>query len=311
MESLNVLITAASRRVPLVRAFQARAASTSAVRGRVIVTDVNPLSPAVHVADRWYHVPLATAPGLHRRDRRDLRRRGHRPDRADHRRRAGGVRRRRPAGSGRAGIPVAVSPEATSRDLQRQARRPAATCARTASARRDVLPGGRRPAAPRFPLFIKPRFGRGGVGAFPICDRKDLAFFTEYVDDPGRPGIPRRSGVHDRSAVRLRAPAALHRAARARRRPCRRHRSRPHRARPSADRAGRRRRERAAVLRRRQHPVPRRRRAADGVRDQPALLGRHSADDRRRRRFSRGSRRPRARPAGAGRASAGSATTCG
>ena len=60
MASLNVLITAASRRVPLVRAFQD--ALSSAIRGRVIVTDVNPLSPAVHAADRWYHVPLATAP---------------------------------------------------------------------------------------------------------------------------------------------------------------------------------------------------------------------------------------------------------
>ena len=61
MESLNVLVTAASRRVPLVQAFQ-DALKSSAIRGRVIVTDVNPLSPAVHAADRWYHVPLATAP---------------------------------------------------------------------------------------------------------------------------------------------------------------------------------------------------------------------------------------------------------
>src|SRR5215467_3068501 len=61
VESLNVLVTAASRRVPLVRAFQSTLQSFGR-RGRVIVTDVNPLSPAVHIADRWYHVPLATAP---------------------------------------------------------------------------------------------------------------------------------------------------------------------------------------------------------------------------------------------------------
>src|SRR5580765_2183674 len=59
--SLNVLVTAASRRVPLIRAFQ-DALKSSAIRGRVIVTDVNPLSPAVRAAERWYHVPLATAP---------------------------------------------------------------------------------------------------------------------------------------------------------------------------------------------------------------------------------------------------------
>ena len=60
--SLNVLVTAASRRVPLVRAFS-RALATLGVRGRVVVTDVNPLSPAVHVADAAYEVPLSTAPG--------------------------------------------------------------------------------------------------------------------------------------------------------------------------------------------------------------------------------------------------------
>ena len=42
MASLNVLVTAASRRVPLIRAFQ-DALKSSAVPGRVIVTDVNPL----------------------------------------------------------------------------------------------------------------------------------------------------------------------------------------------------------------------------------------------------------------------------
>src|SRR5687768_8169066 len=58
---MNVLITAASRRVPLVQAFRNALASLG-VRGRVVVTDVNPLSPAVHVADRAYRVPLAHDP---------------------------------------------------------------------------------------------------------------------------------------------------------------------------------------------------------------------------------------------------------
>ena len=60
--SRNVLITAASRRVPLVQAFQ-RALTQSGEGGTVIVTDVNPLSPAVYVADRAFRVPLATEPG--------------------------------------------------------------------------------------------------------------------------------------------------------------------------------------------------------------------------------------------------------
>src|ERR1051325_3775330 len=54
-------MTAASRRVPLVHAFR-NALRSMGNLGRVIVTDVNPLSPAVHVADRAYRVPLATDP---------------------------------------------------------------------------------------------------------------------------------------------------------------------------------------------------------------------------------------------------------
>ena len=56
----NVLITAGSRRVPLVQAFQR--ALRAAGGGRVIVSDVNPLSPTVYVADRSYGVPLSTDP---------------------------------------------------------------------------------------------------------------------------------------------------------------------------------------------------------------------------------------------------------
>jgi carbamoyl-phosphate synthase large subunit len=40
------------------------------------------------------------------------------------------------------------------------------------------------PALPRFPLFIKPRFGRGGVGAFPVQNERELEFFLGYVADP-------------------------------------------------------------------------------------------------------------------------------
>jgi PylC-like, N-terminal domain/ATP-grasp in the biosynthetic pathway with Ter operon len=57
----NVLITAASRRVPLVQAFRKALADTGG--GRILDTDVNAMSPAVHVADTAFQVPLATDPG--------------------------------------------------------------------------------------------------------------------------------------------------------------------------------------------------------------------------------------------------------
>jgi carbamoyl-phosphate synthase large subunit len=174
VESLNVLVTAASRRVPLVRSFGRR--------GRVIVTDVNPMSPAVHVADRWYHVPMATS-----------------PDYLDAIARicdAEGIGLLVPTIDdelelfGKAaewlesrGVRVAVSPEPTSRICNDK-------LATSDHLRSLGIPAARTwapadvPASPSFPLFIKPRFGRGGVSAFAVHTPKDLAFFTEYVADP-------------------------------------------------------------------------------------------------------------------------------
>ena len=56
---MNVLMTAASRRVALAQAFQA---ALRPFGGRLVVTDVDPSSPAVHVADRAYRVPCSADP---------------------------------------------------------------------------------------------------------------------------------------------------------------------------------------------------------------------------------------------------------
>ena len=50
MKLLNVLLTAASRRVPLVRAFQA-SPGTLGLTGRVVVADLNPRPAAVAVGE--------------------------------------------------------------------------------------------------------------------------------------------------------------------------------------------------------------------------------------------------------------------
>ena len=177
--SLNVLITAGSRRVPLVRAFQRAVAQHRG--GNVIVTDVNPLSPAVHAANRAFRVPLATAPEyidavldicLGERVRLVV------PTiddelvlfgRAIARFRAHGIR-------------VAVSPAQTSELCDDKF----AACAylrdRGIPAAASWLPS-QLPADPRFPLFIKPRRGRGSVGAFAVRNPRELAFFAGYVPD--------------------------------------------------------------------------------------------------------------------------------
>jgi carbamoyl-phosphate synthase large subunit len=177
--SLNVLITAGSRRVPLVRAFQ-RAVATHR-GGNVIVTDVNPLSPSVHAANRAYRVPLSTAPDyldaileicLGERVRLVV------PTIDDELVLFG----RALARFREHGIRVAVSPAQTSELCEDKY----ATCRylrdRGIGAAESWLPG-EVPAGVTYPLFIKPRRGRGSVGAFAVRSARDLAFFSEYVPD--------------------------------------------------------------------------------------------------------------------------------
>lgn len=181
MTSLNVLITAASRRVPLVKAFEDALAGPGR-RGRVVVTDVNPLSPAVHAASRWYQVPMATAP-----DYLDaivaiceVERIGLIVPTIDDELEIFGAAA---AWFLARGIRVAVSPEWTSRTCNDKL----AACRHLREhgigAAETWLPAD-VPAGRSFPLFIKPRFGRGGVGAYQVHSAKELAFFSGYVRTP-------------------------------------------------------------------------------------------------------------------------------
>jgi carbamoyl-phosphate synthase large subunit len=176
----NVLITAASRRVALVQAFQAALRANGG--GRVIVCDINPLSPAVHVADRAYLVPLSSA-----------------PDYLDEIRTICELEaislvvptiddelqlfaRARESFAVR-GIGVAVSsPETTALCNDKLA-----TCAHLrahgVAAAATYVPGT-LPERISLPLFVKPRVGRGGIGAYRAQSARDLAFFVDYVDDP-------------------------------------------------------------------------------------------------------------------------------
>lgn len=180
MKPLNVLITAASRRVPLVRAFQSALAAERA-RGRVVVTDVNPMSPAVHVADRWVQVPLSSDPAyvdtllaICRTERIGL----VVPTIDDELQLFGETRGRFEA----QGIRVAVSPPDTARicndklETSRVLRRAGVDAAATYPV--DALPEGLP-----LPLFIKPRVGRGAVDAHALRTSRDLEYFREVVPD--------------------------------------------------------------------------------------------------------------------------------
>jgi carbamoyl-phosphate synthase large subunit len=178
---MNVLITAASRRVPLVLAFR-NALGSLGISGRVVVTDVNPLSPAVHVADKAYRVPLAHDPeylpellkicqseqirlaiptiddelelfGRSRQTFADL------------------------------GVLAACSSQESAALCNDKYATWKCLAAAGVPAARTYLPK-ELPPQPQFPLFIKPRVGRGAVGAHKIRNKRDLDFFVRYVDKP-------------------------------------------------------------------------------------------------------------------------------
>lgn len=181
MRRLNVLVTAASRRVALVRAFK-RALSRLGVQGEVLVTDVNPLSPAVHVADRAIRVPLATDPDYIGCLRAICRREsvGLLIPTIDDELVAFGSALEAFASDG---VAVSASPFLTAEICNDKLR----TCrhlrehgvAAAESCSPDDLP-----ADPQFPLFVKPRGGRGGIGAYVVRNARELDFFTGYVANP-------------------------------------------------------------------------------------------------------------------------------
>jgi carbamoyl-phosphate synthase large subunit len=176
----NILVTAGSRRVPLVRAFQRAVAAAGG--GRVVVADVNALSPTVYLADASYPVPLSTDPdyldaieAICRLERIDL----VVPTIDDELTVFAEAVDRFAA----AGVRVAVSPPETTRICNDKL----ATCRVLSKhgieAASTYLPSD-LPAALSFPLFIKPRVGRGGVSAYPVRNARELAFFLGYVPDP-------------------------------------------------------------------------------------------------------------------------------
>jgi carbamoyl-phosphate synthase large subunit len=80
-------------------------------------------------------------------------------------------------------VTVACSPEATSTLCNDKY----ATCTKLiekgVSAARSYLPAQLTDNMP-LPLFIKPRVGRGAVGAFPVRTADQLDFFLHYVESP-------------------------------------------------------------------------------------------------------------------------------
>jgi carbamoyl-phosphate synthase large subunit len=182
MHEINILVTAASRRVPLILAFD-RALKRLSLKGNIITTDMNNLSPALYFGSRHYIVPLTTDPqyisiikSICFRERIQL----VIPTIDDELPLFG----RHSDDFGARGIRVAVSSERTSMICNDKyaTGRFLAECG--ISFARTWLPAELSYSDLRYPMFLKPRSGRGSVGAFMIRNERELRFFLGYVTDP-------------------------------------------------------------------------------------------------------------------------------
>jgi len=179
--AMSVLVTAASRRVPLVKAFRA-ALDRLGLAGSVIATDVNAYSPAVHVADRAYRVPMATEPGYIDALLAICEAEGVRlvvPTIDDELPVFGAARDR----FRRADVFAACSPNATAVACNDKYETCLRLAARGIPAAQTYLPH-ELPAPLAFPLFIKPRVGRGAVGAHVLHGERDLEYYLATVEAP-------------------------------------------------------------------------------------------------------------------------------
>ncbi|MGK7345672.1 MAG: ATP-grasp domain-containing protein [Candidatus Nitrospinota bacterium M3_3B_026] len=181
-DSFNILITAASRRVAMIRGF-ARALRGLGLRGQVQVCDTDELSPGLRFCDKSHIVPLSSSPDYIPAIMEICRREGIRlvvPTIDEELPILG----RSKDGFEAIGVTVLVSDERTGiicNDKYLTARFFEENDFPFAE---TTLPGEVNFDSIEYPLFIKPRTGRGSIKAFPVRDERELRFFMDYVEDP-------------------------------------------------------------------------------------------------------------------------------
>jgi carbamoyl-phosphate synthase large subunit len=182
MREINVLITAASRRVPLIQAF-AQALKRLGFGGNVVTTDMNNLSPGLYFGSKHYMVPLTTdsqyipiIKSICFRERIHLLI----PTIDDELPLFGRYKEEFQA----TGIQVAISSEDTGLICNNKRRTFQFLSEKGIPFARTWLPEELNFELLHYPLFLKPKSGRGSVGAFPINNERELRFFLDYVRDP-------------------------------------------------------------------------------------------------------------------------------
>jgi carbamoyl-phosphate synthase large subunit len=177
-----VLFSSAGRRVELLRAFRLAYRSLS-LEGNIVALDIDPLSPALQVADRPYMVPRLDDPQFITKLVEIC------------------IREQVGIVFPLTDLDIPVLAAARS-EIERTGARVAAVSPEAARItsdkwltynffRRLGLPVPESWLPPEieadqldYPVFIKPRFGSAGKGAFRVANPRELHFFLEYVDRP-------------------------------------------------------------------------------------------------------------------------------
>jgi carbamoyl-phosphate synthase large subunit len=179
MEPINVLITAASRRVSLIRNFRIALEGT---HSRVIAVDFNIYSPALYFAHRFYTVPLATD-SLYFKELDKIIKKEKITliiPTIDDELILWAERKKHYAGLG---ITVSVSSLETVTICNDKWLTYQFFSKHNIPFPKTFLPE-HLTYHMEYPLFIKPKIGRGSVNSFIVTKKKELDFFVEYVPDP-------------------------------------------------------------------------------------------------------------------------------
>jgi carbamoyl-phosphate synthase large subunit len=179
---MNILITAASRRVPLIRFFKEAMVRLDPA-GKVITSDTNSLSPGLYFCDRFYYAPLCSAPEYVSTIKKICSKENismiiptideELPLYAGLENEFKGL-----------GICVVVS----SKDVVVKCNDKYLTyeyfLEKGIPTPVTYLPEQLVFSKLKYPLFIKPRFGRGSVNSFIVRSEKELKFFLGYIENP-------------------------------------------------------------------------------------------------------------------------------
>jgi len=179
---LNTLFTSVGRRVELMRAFRA-AYKTLNLGGRIVAVDIDPLAPALQLADSFYLVPEVNSsdyiPTLLEICRCEQIRLSFPlidteiPTLAKHREEF--ARRGTHLGAGTVeGVRIASDKWLTHEFFQRLG----------LPTPRSWLPEHLSEKETAFPLFVKPRYGSAAKSTFRILNQRELDFFVGYIPMP-------------------------------------------------------------------------------------------------------------------------------